>query len=299
MQRVDSMNNTSLIDKPNHFESPINAVPKEDKSRTATKNEKPKPFVKWVGGKRGIISKIINRLPNSFNQYFEPFVGGGALLFEMQPKKGFISDMNRELISAYQAIKNNPNEIMQELDKHKKLHSEDYYYKMREKNEHKTSSERVGRFIYLNKTCFNGIYRVNKYGKFNTPSGKYPANKVALYNQENIERVHKVLQNITIKVQSFEHIKPQKGDFVYFDPPYHKKFTQYTDRDFRYEDQVELAEFTHHLTNKGVKVMVSNSDTELIRELYKDFNIKLIGAPRSVNCKADGRKGKELLITNY
>lgn len=260
---------------------------------------KPKPFVKWVGGKRSIIKELTSRMPENYNRYFEPFIGGGALLFETNPKEAFISDMNQELIMTYLLMKNGYDKLLPLLDKHIANHSEEYYYQVRENDSLDTAEEIAARFIYLNKSGFNGLYRVNKKGKFNSPFGKVPKEKLTLYDKDNVKALHEFLQNVDIKVQSFENIKPEKDDFVYFDPPYHKVFTQYTDKDFGHDDQVALANLAHSLSNKGVFVMLSNSDTDLIRDLYSDFKIEVINASRSINCKANNRTGKEVVITNY
>lgn len=170
---------------------------------------------------------------------------------------------------------------------------------MRENDSFTSDAEIAGRFIYLNKTGYNGLYRVNRQGKFNVPSGKYTKEKINLYDRYNLELLHQYLQNVDIKVQSFENINPSKGDFVYFDPPYHKVFTQYTDKNFRHDDQIALANFVHELSNNGIFLMLSNSDTDLIRDLYSNFNIEVIDAPRFINCKGNNRTGKEVVITNY
>lgn len=259
----------------------------------------PKPFVKWVGGKRGIIKELTSRLPREFNRYYEPFIGGGALLFALMPINSFISDMNQELITTYLVIKNNYKDLIKVLNQHASQHSEEYFYKVRANESFTSAVEIAGRFIYLNKSCFNGLYRVNQKGKFNSPFGKVPKEKLSLYDENNLQQLHNFLQNVDIKVQSFEKIKPDKADFVYLDPPYHQVFTQYTDKDFGHDDQVALADFVNELSNNGVYVMLSNSDTDLIRDLYSNFNVEIIDAPRSINCKGNNRTGKEVVITNY
>ena len=266
---------------------------------------KAKPFVKWVGGKRGIIKKLLSRLPNEINNYYEPFVGGGALFFELYDKVNFsyLSDLNTDLIIAYQVIKNSPTKLIALLEEHKKRHNEDYYYLMRGKQAIDDPVENTARLIYLLKTCFNGLYRVNKSGYFNTPIGSY--DNPNIIDKKNLIIVNKVLQKADVRHQDFTKIIPKKADFVYFDPPYHpandSSFVQYVSVGFSEQDQQRLRDFVVNLSKKGVNVMLSNSDTEFINTIYKkDFNIEKIEAPRVLNCKADKRKPVcEVLITNY
>lgn len=260
-----------------------------------------KPFVKWVGGKRAIINELVSRLPNKINNYYEPFCGGGALFYEINNSVNYsyLSDLNVELVVSYNVIKNNPDKLLELLQIHQKNHCSEYFYKIREMQELTDSTENTARFIYLLKTCFNGLYRVNKSGNFNAPCGKYKNPKIADF--ENIKAVSDVLQNVEIKYQSFEKIAPQKGDFVYFDPPYHETFTGYVANGFNDEMQIKLRDFAFELSNKGVNVMLSNSDTVFINDLYKNhFKIEKIPVPRMINCKGDGRGAVlETLITNY
>lgn len=268
---------------------------------------KPKPFVKWAGGKRQIVDILIKEIPTEFNTYIEPFVGGGALLFELLPKKAIINDVNSELINAYLVIKNFPERLIKSLKNHK--NEEEYYYKIRALDPNKLSPvERASRFIYLNKTCFNGLYRENSSGQFNVPFGKYKTPKIV--DEENIRIVSEYLNTADITILNSDYKKvcklAKKGDFVYLDPPYYplsktSSFTKYTRYDFTEKDQKELAEIFKKLDRKGCYVLLSNSNTEFIKNLYRGYEIKEIQANRAINSKAEGRKKAkiEVLIKNF
>lgn len=264
------------------------------------------PFVKWVGGKRGVIQELISRLPEKFNDYYEPFVGGGALFFTLNGKlkKAFLSDMNTDLVITYSVIKKEPEKLLEQLRKHKKNHNKEYYYKIRALTNLEDPIQVASRLIYLNKTCFNGLWRTNSKGVFNVPMGSYTNPNIV--SEDNIWQCNRVLKKAKITYSDFTKIKPNKDDFVYLDPPYHPtddlSFTKYTQGDFTEKDQIRLRDFAFELHKKGVKVMISNSNTEFIKDIYKhkDFHIHFIDAPRLVNCKSDKRKPiKEVLITNY
>lgn len=267
--------------------------------------KEPKPFVKWAGGKRYILDEISSRLPKKFNCYFEPFLGGGAVYFKFvdKVKSATLSDNNAELINAYRVIKSSPLELINKLRVLASNHSKEFYYFVRKRNP-KGKVDRAARFIYLNRTCYNGLYRVNNAGRFNVPVGRYI--NPAIVQEENVIECHKVLKSTRLLCTDFENIKPKKGDFVYIDPPYQPSeyggFTRYTREDFTKEDQLRLSDFVKELTKSGVYVMVSNSKSQLVQKLYpgKYFKIHTVYAPRFVNCKGDRRKKvKELLITNY
>ncbi len=265
------------------------------------------PFVKWVGGKRNIKDSLISKLPFQFNNYYEPFAGGGALFFELYKrlKQAYLSDSNLDLILAYKVIEKNPNELIEFLKIHAKKHNKEYYYKIRQQHELQDAIEIAARFIYLNKTCYNGLYRVNKSGRFNVPVGSY--NNPNIIQENNILACNQALESAVIRYQDFRDIKPDKGDFVYFDPPYYpvnatSQFTSYTKSDFSEKDQIDLRNLALRLHKSGVLVMISNSNTEFIRGLYKGgiFNAHIVNAPRYVNSKADARGPvEELLILNY
>ncbi len=264
------------------------------------------PFVKWAGGKRNIIDELKARLPDEFNHYYEPFVGGGALFFELydQLPAAYLSDVNFDLILAYNVIKNDSDELIELLKKHAVKHSKDYYYKVRSQHELQGPVKIAARFLYLNRTCYNGLYRVNKKGEFNVPMGSYKNPNIT--QEDNIRACSSALQIATIEYRSFDKITPQSGDFVYFDPPYHptdeNNFTSYTSQDFTEKDQVSLRDFALYLHRQGVKVMLSNSNAKFINGLYKakPFHVRIVHAPRLVNCKPNGRNNvEEVLITTY
>lgn len=276
--------------------------------------EIPHPFLKWVGGKRQVIPQIKKYIPESYCQYFEPFIGGGALFFDLEPKKAYINDINKILISAYKNIKNHPCEIIKKLENLQKLFYEKnneerkaYFYEIRDdfNNAEYDSFLKTSYIIFLNKTCYNGMYRENSKGKFNVPFGRYKNPKIL--DKKNILAVSKLLQNVTITDYPFEKAveNAKCGDFIYFDPPYHplsttSNFTSYSNDGFTKEDQVRLRDVFKDLDKRGCFVILSNSDTKFIREIYKGFTQKIITAARSINCKATGRgKINELLIMNY
>lgn len=272
------------------------------------------PVVKWAGGKRQILERIKSNMPSQFNNYFEPFIGGGALLFELAPKQATINDVNQELLAIYNCLKDDElyKLMIEELDKHEKKHSEEYYYEIREwdrnpRFELEPLWKRAARTIYLNKSCFNGLYRVNSKGYFNVPSAK--KEKVKTYSKENLEVIHNYFKKDSITILSGDFVEAcrtaQEGDFVYFDPPYDnwddkESFTSYSKFDFNKDDQKRLAECFKDLTNRGVKCMLSNHNTKFINELYKGFNIQVVNAKRMINAKASGRGNvEEVIITNY
>lgn len=267
---------------------------------------RPTPFIKWVGGKRSIISELKARLPENINNYYEAFVGGGALFYEIYDKadKCFLSDINFDLLITYSVIKRDLPLLLKVLEKHKKKHNNEYYYKVRSQHGLKDPIEIAGRFIYLNKTCFNGLYRVNKKGEFNVPIGKY--SNPGILKADNLKAVSEALSNTDINIREFDEITPKQGDFVYFDPPYQpldsNSFTTYTKDNFTEQDQIRLRDFALDLTKTGVNVMLSNSNVKFIRDIYSSnsFNIQIVNAPRNVNCKPNKRGVvEEVLITNY
>jgi len=273
-----------------------------------------KPFVKWAGGKTQIIQEILKLIPNSFNTYFEPFLGGGALFFQLKPTNAVISDYNSELITAYKCFREAKDFhlMIDEILVHQANHNEEYYYQIREWDRDSgfhnlPNYKRAARMIYLNKSCFNGLYRVNSKGYFNVPSGKYVtvnAYDESLYN--NLSS-YLSLSSISILNGDFEEAvsSAKNGDFVYFDPPYDtfedkNNFTTYTKNVFGKEEQRRLSKVFKDLDKRGVKVMLSNHNTEFIRELYSQFSIKVINARRSINSVSSGRGNvEEVIITNY
>ena len=274
---------------------------------------KGKPFVKWAGGKRQIIDKLKKYAPDEFNTYYEPFVGGGALLFELSPKKAVINDYNAELMNVFNCIKDETkyNKMCKELNHHEANHSEEYYYEIRNKDRDKTKFKKMpdykrsARTIYLNKACFNGLYRVNSKNEFNVPFNR--KTKINTYDGQNLGIIHSYLNfnDITILNTDFEEAVKgaKKGDFIYFDPPYDSEtstFNSYTENGFGKEEQVRLAKVYKDLADKGCYVMLSNHNTTLVKELYKDFNIHVIEAKRNINANGKKRgKVEEVIITNY
>lgn len=268
--------------------------------------KKPTPFVKWVGGKRFLIPELIKRLPKEFNNFYEPFVGGGALFFEIYKdiKFAYLSDINLDLVFAYNVIKKDPDRLIELLKEHSQNHNDDYYYKIRGQHDLQDPIKIVARFLYLNRTCFNGLYRVNKSGKFNVPVGRYKNPNIV--QEENIRACNIAFKKAKIEYKTYLDVEPEKNDFVYIDPPYQPtddtSFTTYTKQDFTEKDQVNLRDYITKLHKIGAKIMLSNSKTKFIEDIYKDkiFNIDIVNAPRFINCKPDGRDlVEEVIIRNY
>lgn len=271
------------------------------------------PVLKWVGGKRQLLNDIIPMIPKNCSTYVEPFVGGGAVLFELQPKKAIINDLNSELINVYKVIRDYPEELIEKLKFHKENNTSEHFYEVREYDRKEdffakmTPVQKAARVIYLNKTCYNGLYRVNLAGQFNSPYGKYKNPNIV--NETVIRAMSKYFNknNIVIINGDFkEALKGlRKGAFVYLDPPYmpistSSSFTGYTETGFDADKQRELKEECDKLNKKGIKFLQSNSDCEFIRELYKDYNIKTIKAKRAINCNGNSRgEINEVLIYNY
>lgn len=275
---------------------------------------KPKPFVKWVGGKRQLLKQFrtMNLYPpEKFNsktsRYFEPFVGGGAVFFDLLPDYAYLSDLNFELVTTYNVIKSNLEELVKSLNKHE--YNKDYFLCIRAMDvENLSEVEIASRFIYLNRTCFNGMYRVNSKGHFNVPFGKY-ANPL-ICDEVNLRKVSKALQGVEIKNQDYKEVlkEAKSGDFIYFDPPYYpvnktSSFTSYVKESFLEKEQIELRDAFLELHKRGCFVMLSNSDTPFINEIYfgfKGVRITKVEAGRSINSDATKRgKITELLVTNY
>src|SRR5690554_3939711 len=270
------------------------------------------PFVKWVGGKRQLMPTILEHLPKGIRSYtyIEPFIGGGAVLFSLQPQNAIINDFNEELINVYSIIKYQLQELIEDLKKHK--NEPDYFYEIRalDRNEgfkNLSSVQRASRLIYLNKTCYNGLYRVNNAGEFNAPFGRYKNPNII--NEPTLKAVHKYLNknNIVIKSGDYTKALTEANDktFVYLDPPYHpisesSNFTGYIQGGWNISDQIRLKEVCDELTQKGVKFLLSNSSATVIQDLYKNYNITRVKANRSVNSVGSSRgEVDELLIRNY
>lgn len=271
-------------------------------------NQTTYPIVKWVGGKRQLMFELLKNLPKSYNRYYEPFIGGGALFFELQPDNAYVSDMNEELINLYSVVRNDVYELIHDLSKHK--NSKEYFLEIRnldrtEQYAKLSNVEKASRFIYLNRTCFNGLYRVNTQGQFNVPFGNYKNPKII--DENNLLNCSELLKKTEIRYADFSEIlnKVQKGDFVYFDPPYvplteTSSFTSYTKDGFDLDMQFKLRDVCYELDSMGVKFMLSNSDTKFVNELYVNYEIKKVFASRQINANADGRgKITEVLVKNY
>ncbi len=263
-----------------------------------------KPFVKWAGGKGQIVEQLAAHMPEKYSAYHEPFVGGGALFFHLCPKKAYLSDLNEELVNAFLVVKSDCEKLLESLKKHE--NTAEYYYRIRALDPGSLDPlERASRFIYLNKTCYNGLYRVNRRGRFNVPFGRYRSPAYADENQ--LRLASRALQNADVKVADFEIVLDQAkpGDFVYFDPPYQPisetaNFTNYTADAFDEDQQRRLAAAFRELDKRGCWVMLSNSDSPLIRGLYGGFRVETVMAKRYINCKGDRRGAvPETLVLNY
>lgn len=267
-----------------------------------------RPFLKWVGGKSQLLPNLAKRCPKVFNKYFEPFVGGGALFFHLQPENAVLSDINAELINTYQAIRDDVAGVIKELRNHK--YEKDYFYEIRGWDRLDSYSKlgrnkRAARLIYLNKSCFNGLHRVNSQGQFNVPFGKYT--NPTIVDGENLKNCSEVLRNVELKCESYQTatVAARKGDFVYFDPPYMplsttSNFTGYAKDGFNQECQIELMETCKALDKKGVYFMLSNSSAPFILDIYKDFDIELVAANRAIN-SVGSRRGpvNEVIVRNF
>ena len=267
-----------------------------------------KPFLKWAGGKRQLLSEIAKHIPAGIDRYYEPFLGGGAVFFELHKlnlfERAAISDLNSDLMFTYYVIRDNLNRLIHILNK--MPYNEDFYYQERAKDPANLSAvDRAARMIYLNRTCFNGLYRVNKKGKFNVPMGKYTNPKIV--DAENLQAVRLVLKDVLMRTLSFDNAvrHATSEDFIYFDPPYlplseTASFTAYAACGFCYDEQVKLAELMFSLKQRNIKALLSNSYTPETRKLYKGLDIHTVSAKRNINSKG-GKRGKvtELLVRTY
>jgi len=297
------MSNIALINKP---------------KLTREKIKIPTPFLKWVGGKAQMLKQYEEFFPKSFNRYIEPMVGGGAVFYHLFNTERItdgvtLIDISQELINCYSVVKNNVGELIDELKELKFEYDqspEKVYYEVRKWDREKNWGKRsdlikATRTIFLNKTCFNGLYRVNSKGQFNTPIGRYSNPNIC--DEVNLMLISNALQNVELLNSGFENTLQiaSKGDFIYFDPPYHPLnetayFTSYTNNGFSKDDQVKLKDTFKKLAEKGCKVMLSNSDTDFTNQIYKDFNINKVYANRYINSNSDKRgKISEIVITNY
>ncbi|EGD38180.1 DNA adenine methylase [Streptococcus sanguinis] len=270
------------------------------------------PFTKWTGGKRQLLEELRSYMPETYGRYFEPFVGGGALFFDLAPEQAVINDFNEELINAYRQIKNNPAELINLLIKHKENNSKDYYLALRSADRdgrisRMTGVERAARILYMLRVDFNGLYRVNSKNQFNVPYGRYKNPKIV--DVDLLYQISEYLNENDVEILQTDFAEAVKdaetGDFVYFDPPYiplneTSSFTSYTHEGFSYEEQVRLRDTFKELTERGVYAMLSNSSSPLVEELYKDFNIYFVEAQRTNGAKSSSRgKISEIIVTNY
>ena len=270
------------------------------------------PFIKWAGGKKQLLEKLMDRMPENYNNYYEPFIGGGALMFGVQPVNATLSDINEQLVNAYNQIKANADELIALVHNFDSVEcNKEHYFDMRSKYnqkiiDHALDVECAAMLIWINKHCFNGLYRVNLKGLFNVPYNNKTAG--ASIVDENIKNIERLLNenNINIIHSDFEKTceNVKKGDFVYFDSPYVPEsptasFTTYTKGGFNEKEHIRLAELYKTLDQKGAYLMLSNNNVEWVHELYHGFNIEEIDARRNVNRNGKDRKGKEVIITNY
>ncbi|MEZ4753883.1 MAG: DNA adenine methylase [Bdellovibrionota bacterium] len=271
-------------------------------------NERPRPFIKWAGGKQRLLPELISRMPDDYYRYFEPFLGGAALFFYLRPKPAFLSDINPSLVNTYQVVKQELDDLILDLKHH--VYDKEYFYKIRNSDrvdsfKNWSDIKKASRFIYLNKTCFNGLHRVNSKGQFNTPFGKYT--NPTILDQKNLKLCSQALKFARVSTHSFLNIegKAKAGDFVYFDPPYApinktSNFTNFAKEGFGDEMQIALRDLCVRLDQQGVKWMLSNSAVPFIEEIYKDFKIERIRALRAINSKGKSRgKIDEFVIRNY
>jgi DNA adenine methylase len=261
-----------------------------------------KPIIKWAGGKQQILSEILRRAPKDFNNYIEPFVGGGAVFFAIAVKNSIISDTNPELINLYKILPWYLYEIIEELKKYR--NDEKFYYRIRAKKvKHLNKVERAARFIYLNRTCFNGLYRVNKKGEFNVPFGKYKNPKI-IY-PERLKKAARCLEQSIVLHSDYKQVLDKyakKNDFIFLDPPYipiseYSDFKRYTKDQFYKQDHKKLAEKVRELAKIGCKIILTNSNHPLVHEYYKDFKIEVLQTKRNINKNGAKRTGEDTIIT--
>ena len=269
------------------------------------------PVVKWVGGKRQLIDALTPLFPKRISSYCEPFLGGGAVLFSLQPKEAYVNDINTELMNIYEVIRDNVDELISALSEHK--NEEDYFYNIRDWDRNsvsytkRTSVEKAARIIYLNKTCYNGLFRVNNAGEFNAPYGHYRNPNIV--DTPTLRAVSNYFQTARLTFTSMDYAEilstVTKGTFVYLDPPYDPvsdtaNFTGYTKGGFDRTEQIRLRECCDELNRRGIKFMMSNSATEFIREQYASYDINVVHAKRAINSNASKRGlVDEVVIRNY
>jgi DNA adenine methylase len=264
-----------------------------------------RPFVKWAGGKTVLLPALRQFVPESYKSYFEPFVGGGAFFFDLQPTHAILADSNQELINCYRIVKERPEALFEAVTRMQI--SESNFYAVRKTDPLMLPDlDRAARFLYLNKTCFNGLYRVNRYGKFNTPYGHYKQARIAELG--HLKLASAALSKAEVLNCNYRELlmsRPRAGDFVYLDPPYHpvseySDFKRYTKEQFRHRDHVELADVFRVLDKRGCFLVLSNSHQPEMIRLYDQFRIMTVAAPRFINCKGNGRGPiREIIVSNF
>ncbi len=275
-------------------------------------NSKIAPFVKWAGGKRQLLTQIKERMPKFYNKYYEPFVGGGAVIFEFLPQNAVINDINRALVNTYRQICNEPEvflKVIYKMDSDMWEDGKKYYYSLRERYNEKLMKEEfdielAALFVFINKHCFNGLYRVNRKGLFNVP---YNDSKRKSYDEENIRAISQYLKGVTILEGDFETAceNAKERDFIFFDSPYAPlnptSFESYTKEGFDIENHKRLSRLFDNLTKRGCYCMLTNHNTKLIKELYsnKGYSLDIVSVKRMINSDASNRVGEEVIIYNY
>lgn len=275
---------------------------------TSVNAGKAAPIVKWAGGKRSLVPHLLRLAPQRFSTFYEPFLGGGSFFLALAPPRAALNDANHDLMEVYRAVRDDPDGVITALDEMQPrvLDAEFFYHIRATPAAELPIQERAARFIFLNKTCYNGLYRVNRAGQFNVPFGRY-ARPPGLYDRANVWRVSELLKRTELWCGDFETALEGggRGDFVYVDPPYvpltaTASFTRYTRGNFTAIDQRRLADAVHELTRRGCRTLISNSDTPLVRELYEGYPTEVLQAPRNINSDAAGRSRiSELAIRNY
>jgi DNA adenine methylase len=282
-------------------------------SESEARPREAKPFLKWAGGKKQLLAQYEPLLPTRFSRYFEPFVGGGAVFFHLWntgrlPAEACLLDHNDELVSTYRAVRDDVEALIARLADHQANHSKDYYYRIRALDRGDaplTGVERAARTIYLNRTCYNGLYRVNRKGQFNVPLGRYE--NPTILDEARLRTAHEALQGVSLEVRDFRSLPElaEPGDFFYFDPPYDPlsktaSFTSYTWGSFRDEDQRDLAEVFTRLAGRGCLCMLSNSHTPFILDLYREHRIEVVTARRAISSDGAGRgEVKEVVVLSF
>lgn len=287
---------------------PLSDTTSEARTITSDPPQRTKPFLKWAGGKSKLLGELIPRMPKQFGRYVEPMLGGGALFFALRPAKSLLLDVNPELINCYRVVQRDVEELIQDLGHHR--YEQRYYYALRDADRQFdflswTAVARASRTIYLNKTCFNGLYRVNSRGNFNVPYGRYT--NPTLVAPETLRACSLALKGAALRCSSFEGLPKhlREDDFVYFDPPYvplskTSSFATYAKDGFGLDEQVKLRDLCIALDKRGIQFMLSNSYTDTVLELYDRFRIDVIEAPRVISAKGSRRQSvQEVIVRNY